>query len=384
MIKHLLLPLALLFYVPLHAQTATETSVIIVACKSGTLIIDGTTIGNVEAEDATKQTLSFGEHYLQLKTGSEKINRTITIDQGTKSIIKLGCVEEAKAEGTRLINKEVELTGALTYNPDQNIFGFDTDDIINLNCSILNKKGTATISLIDYKTGKPIYSKADFNSIVNERIKIPAKGVYYFSLYTDALFGKTAKLVVDRIASTNSNPNFKTSVKRVYDTANEEVLKTTVRVFSTGNLDHTNKTTVRINLPKGTTYWVYWIGVGQESQKSMKEFVSTITETVGSISSNPLVQYGMNLIPSLPMLNTPETVSYSFMDSKNAQLFANSQPYQYFTFKYASNITTDYSLINTNFTDLVLSLQNQSTMVGHDVEIRVVAFIVKSKLVIEE
>ncbi|GAB2839697.1 hypothetical protein [Ferruginibacter profundus] len=382
--KFLLFFSFLLFCILLNAQTISESSVVIVACKSGTLIIDGTSIGKVEADDATKQTLSYGDHYLQLKTSSEKINQTITIDKNTKGVIKIGCAEEIKSEGQRLINKEVALAGALTNNQDQNVFGFDTDDIININCSILNKKGTATISLIDYKTGKPIYSKADFNSITNERIKIPVKGIYYFSLYTDALFGKTAKLVVDRIPSANSNPNFKTSVKKVYDTTNEEVLKTNTRVFSTTNLTHQNRTAVSINLPRGTTYWAYWIGVGQEAQNQMKNFVATLSGASGLVSFNPLVSYGMKLIPNLPMLNTPATVSYIFMDSKNAQAFISKQAYSYYKFKHADNITTDYSLISGYFTDLVLSLENQNTTIGHDVEIRVVAFKVISKLVMEE
>jgi hypothetical protein len=382
--KSILLVLTVFIANQLQGQTSNQISVIIVACKSGALIIDGTPMGNVEADDVTKHSLSIGEHYIQIKTAAEKISQTINVDQNTKGIFKIGCAVQTKVEGTRLIDKEVELTGILTNNPDQNVYGFDTDDIVNVNCLILNKKGTATISLIDYNTGKPIYSKANFSSLENEKIKIPVKGIYYFSLYTDALFGKKAKLTIDRIPSAAGNLNFKTTVKRVYDTTNEEVLKTNTRIFSTTNLAHNNRTAVSINLPKGTTYWVYWIGVGQESQKSMKEFVSTITQTVGSLYSDPLVSFGMKIIPSLPMLNTPETVNYFFMDSKNAQAFANKQAYSYYKFKHASNITTDFSKIDGSATDLVLSLENLNTTTGHDVEIRVVAFKVLSRLVLDE
>ena len=143
--KPLILSLALLFSIKINAQTNTQASVVIVVCKSGTLILDGTIIGTVDANDATKQTISFGEHYLQLKTVAEKFNQTLNIDQNTKGIIKIGCDPEVKAEGIRLINKEVALSGALTYNPDQNVFGFDADDVVNLNCTILNKKGKKRI-----------------------------------------------------------------------------------------------------------------------------------------------------------------------------------------------------------------------------------------------
>ena len=198
------------------------------------------------------------------------------------------------------------------------------------------------------------------------------------------MFGKTAKLIIDRIPSANSDPNFKTTVKTVFDTINEEVLKTNTRVFSTTNISHNNRTSIAINLPKGTTYWAYWIGVGQESQNQMKDFVSTLSGSAKYFSLNPVVLLGMKIIPALPMLNTPETVSYSFMDSKNAQAFVNNQAYSYYKFKHADNITTDYSIISGIFTDLVLSLENKSTTTGHDVEIRVVAFKVLSKLVLED
>jgi hypothetical protein len=379
-----LLSFSLLLLSQTFAQSAIETSVVIVACKSGTLIVDGTTVGPVEADDATKQSLSFGEHYLQLKTPTEKYNLTITVDQNTKDVIKLGCTTEKKVQGNRLIDKEVSLSGALGTDPENNVMGLDIDDEIILNCSVLNKKGNATIFLKEYNTDREIYRKERFTSLTDEKIKIPSKGVYYFTLYTDALFGKTAKLTIDRIPSKNSSPNFKTSVKRVYDTTSVEALNTVVRVYSATNFDHPNKTTISINLPKNTSYWTYWVGVGQEAQDKMKSFVSTLSQAGRLFSTNPLVLFGMKLIPALPMLNAPSTVNYRFTDTRNGQLFTNGQAYTYYTFKHADNITTDYSLIKGNFSDLVLALNNESTMTGQNVEIRVVAFVVTSKLVLEE
>ena len=53
------------------------------------------------------------------------------------------------------------------------------------------------------------------------------------------------------------------------------IVDRTEKVHSTGNLDYTNKTTVRFSLPKNTyspeqskeiVAWAYWIGVGNESE----------------------------------------------------------------------------------------------------------------------
>lgn len=364
-------------------QTNVEPSLLIVACKSGTLIIDGLVVGSVEADDASKHTLSMGEHYIQLKTTAEKFNLTLNVDQNTKGIIKIGCNEEVKVQGKRLVDKEVSLEGALGTAMEENVIGLDKGDEIILNCSILNKKGTATIFLKDHTNNREIFRKENFTGIINEKIKIHSKGIYYFSLYTDALFGKNAKITIDRVPSATSNVNFNSNVKTVFDTSNIEVLRTVTRVYSSTN-EHGNRTAVKINLPQNTTYWTYWIGVGQESQEKMKSFTSNLSQAGSLFSANPLVMFGMRLIPSLPMLNATSTVNYQFVDSRNANAFINNQQYSYYTFKHAKNISTDYSIINQSISDIVLAMENPSTFTGQDVEIRVVAFIVKPRLILEE
>jgi hypothetical protein len=116
----------------------------------------------------------------------------------------------------------------------------------------------------------------------------------------------------------------------------------------------------------------------------MKSFASTLSSAGPLLSTNPLVLFGMKLIPSLPMLNSTSTVNYQFMDTRNSQAFVNGLAYSFYTFKHAKNISTDYSLINGKLPDLVLSMENESTFTGQDVEVRVVAFIITSKYVLDE
>jgi hypothetical protein len=366
------------------AQQATETTVIIIPCKSGVLLIDGEVTDTIEANDASKHTLSFGEHYLQLKTTTEKVNQTILIDATSKTIIKLGCENSLKSQAKRLIDKQLNLSGSIINDLEQNIIGLDTDDELILSSAILNKKGKATIFIKEYNTGAEIYKKEGFHSLENEKIRIPSKGIYHITLYTDALFGKDARLIIDRVPGPNSNPNFNTSVKRVYDTTHVEVLNTIGRVHSTTNLSNSNKTTISINLPKNTSYWVYWLAVDQQSQNEMKNLAGSLSKAGKLLSTNPLVHFGMKLIPSLPMFNSTSTIDYKFMDTKNAMLFNKNQQYSYFNFKHADNISTDYSLINTTSSDIVLAMENQHFNIGRDVEIKVVAFIINSKLVMDQ
>lgn len=378
----ILISITLFFYSIVKAQT--EATITIVACKEGNLIIDGNSIGKIEANDAIQQKLNYGEHYIQLKTLSEKFNTQINIDAKTKAIINMGCSEAATKGGIKLFDKEVSLTGLLGDDVEQSILALDYDDELLINSAILNKKGNATIFIKSYETGSEIYRKESFNSIVDEKIRIPKKGIYTVNIYTDALFGKSAKLSIHRLPALTSFASFKTTTKRVFDTSQMEVLNTSTRVYSSGNLDHPNKTTVTINLPKNTSYWVYWIGVGQESRDKMKEFMSSVSDAGNYFTSNPLILFGLKLIPSLPMLNSQSTVNYKFMSLNNAQLFTNGYPYSYYTFKYADNITTDYSLIKTYSDDLILTLENESAFTGNNVDIKVVAFVIKSKLIMEE
>jgi hypothetical protein len=382
--KRIFCLLALLSFTT-HLYSQSQKDIIIVACAKGSLIIDGTTVATVDAEDASRQTLSYGEHYIQLKNDKEKYSLTVTIDDNTKGVLKIGCKTEAPANSKRIIDKEVSLSGALGSTVEENVFALDFEDEIVINCDILNKKGNATLFIRDYETGREIYRKDRFELITNEKLKIPSKGIYYFSLFTEALFGKTAKITIDRIPSPNSKPEFKTSVIVKRDTASTEVLNTTTRVFSSTNLNHSNRTTIKINLPTNTTYWTYWIGVGEEAKEKMDNFTATLIGGAARLlSANPLVLFGMKVIPALPSLNVPSTINYKFVSSKDAQLFLQNQPYSYYTFKFADNIATDYAIIKSNAPDLVLAMNNTSAMDGHNVNVRVVAFSVTSKYVMME
>lgn len=361
-----------------------ETSILIIPCKSGEILVDGVSKGKVEAEDVLKQQLSYGEHYLQLKTENEKFNLTTKIDANLKTnIIKLGC-ETSKPVGVKLTEKQITLSGAITGTSEDNVIALDDNDEIKILCEVVNKKGTANLSVVHVETGTELFRKNSFNLIDNEAVRIPKKGIYRIVLNTNAVFGREVKLRIERIPAPTSSPNFKTTVKIVSDTIPTEVLNTTVRVYSMTNMDHPNRTVVKLNLPANTTYWVYWIGVGQESKERMRQFASTLSSGASIFSSNPLFLFGMKLIPSLPMLNATSTINYRFMDVQNAQLFAGNYQHSYFPFKFGDKIATDYALVNQYHKDLSLCFWNESTWTGQDVEVRAIAFSVTRRYTLDE
>ncbi len=381
------LTLLLLFVTSISfAQPSTDSKIVIVACKTGDLLVDGSMVAAIAADDAHQERLSPGDHYLQLKTPTEKFNLTIKVNTTANDVVKIGCAAPVQpgAAPVRILEKQLNLMGSITNTVEQNIVGLDNNDQVVLNCAVLNKKGTANVSIKNVNTQTEIYKKDGFTSIENETISIPSKGIYVINFSTPALFGKEIKFTLDRVPGPNSSPYFKTTVRRVYDTTHEMVLNTTTRVYSMTNLGHPNKTALKINLPPNTAYWAYWIGVGQEARQKMQNFAAEVAKAGPLLSADPVVLFGMKLIPSLPMLNATATVSYQFMDSRNSQLFVANQPYTYFTFKYAQNISTDYDLIGVRSPDLAIGLTNTSAAMGEDVDVKVVAFIIKARLSLDE
>ncbi|MEJ0105193.1 MAG: hypothetical protein WDO19_22710 [Bacteroidota bacterium] len=47
--------------------------------------------------------------------------------------------------------------------------GLDEGDELNIQCSILNKKGSATLALTQFENGMEIYRKINFSEISNEK-----------------------------------------------------------------------------------------------------------------------------------------------------------------------------------------------------------------------
>lgn len=382
-----LLCTSLIISVTIHAQFNPEKEFLLISCKAGTLVIDGVEIGRIEADDALKQKLGYGEHYMQLKTTSEKINQTVTVDSLTKSIIRIACEHAGKQSSTtaqRLFSKQISLTGLIAEETDENLFAMDSGDELTLHCEVLNKKGSVDIMIQELDKKTVIYHKERVSQVANEKIRIPARGIYQLTLKTQALLGKDVQVTVDRMPGTNSNPNFNTVVRKVYDTIPNPFLTTRGRVYSTTN-GRPNKTIVPIQLPPNADYWVYWIGLGEQSSNELKKMTESLTSISKAFNPDPLTYFGLKLISQLPMMKTPSTVNFYFMDNRNANAFLQGLPsVRYSDLPTGNHIFNAQAIVNTKKNDLTLVLTNDSYHTGVDFEVRAVAFTIKPKYVISE
>jgi len=283
----------------------------------------------------------------------------------------------SKPQAIRLIDNQLSLSSTLNDQTSQSFIGAETGDKIILNCNRLNKNGNISISVKDYNRGNEIYKWDGFDMIRDQEIVIPAKGIYIVSLRTASLLSKDVKLTVDRIPSENATAGM-TDHKQQFDTTSVEVINTTSRAYSK-NSPQANNMVLKIDLPPNTTYWVYWIGAGKDAKEKMRSFVASCS-TIGALfPSNPLVLYGKKIMSTLPMSSSNALISYHFIDTRNTAAFKGKQQFSSYMFKSAEKISTEYASIHNNQQDLNLAIANESMGTDQDVEVRVVAFIVKPR-----
>jgi len=299
--------------------------------------------------------------------------------------VTLLCIQHLMAQtaaktpkAIRLVDKQFNLSGTLSGESAQSFVGLEADDKIVVNCIRLSRKGSVSLSVKDYNKGTEIYKKDGFDTLRDQTIAIPAKGIYSVSLKTASLMDKDVQLLVDRIPAAHTGTVAKAAAKPLYDTASVELLNTTVHVFAK-NSPQGNKTVIKISLPPNTSYWTFWIGAGKDAITKMKAFDASCSSIGAPYSTSPLVLYGMKQLSSLPMVPPNAIIGYHFMDTHNSTAFKNNQQYSFYTFKSSERITTEYSFMINHQDDLNLGITNESSNIPQDVEVRVAAFIVLPK-----
>lgn len=379
----------------LTSNAQTKTPLLILSNIDGKLMVDGEEKSFIKKNEPYKILVDEGEHIIQLIGSVETITEIIECAGEKQRVIKLIFIEDNKisemvtnSDEIIVSNSSVNLPGAISDSPSliNKYFAFDEGDVVKFSFDLLNKKGSVNFYFYSYPDDQLIFSRENIRDLDEQKVFINKKGVYRFVFSTNHIFARDCMFLVKRKPSENSVPNFKTNVVIKWDTTYHEVLDTKVRVYSATNLDNPNKTVVKVNLPEGTTSWVYWIGVGQESMTQMENFVSDFSKGAAGLAANPLYAFGIGLIGELPMFKSSATLNYSFADNANSSLFLNNpENYQYYvyTFKQGSNVTTDYSIISTIPEELNICLWNTSSFTGHDMQIKVGAFKVTGEYVPE-
>lgn len=271
-----------------------------------------------------------------------------------------------------------EQTLRVKWNNEATLFyGFAKGDTIVLNLEEAGGKPIKEVDLLQYPDNSR-FSQYEISIIENQKIVVPQNGIYELRIRNLALIGdRVCKVKLERIPANPSTIDFNTAVKwkkqndttytyskmmvdeqdttyipktrkvKVNTEYKEDMFmqKNAETVYGTIGLGkHSNKTLIKVNLPKNVitpdhtemvNYWVYWIGVGDESEKAWQKNVRMMTNVVkGALSivgASPLIGYAVGVISDLAIPTNTDNVLYYLIDgSDNAQKFVAGQPFDSF------------------------------------------------------
>lgn len=279
-------------------------------------------------------------------------------------------------------------------------YGFPAGDVLLLDLEPQTGKASYVLEVVDYASGSPLFSSRQVKKIKNLRLPVSHRGVYQFSLRAETTAGPAScRFTIRRLPAhdslrhVNSHVSWRSRSDTTWTTLREKVaVKTNLvphtlldkqfRVEAQAHLIAGNKATVHFQLPKNTLHWVYWVGVGQEPVLQLNELTKQASKLAASAlaGSNPLVAFGMGLLPFLPQLTSGGNIDYHFFNQGQSVAFmqaGNGKPY---AFASGQRIVSDYLLVplaNTPKTPdgyLYMGFQNNNALAGLDVTLKVVAF----------
>lgn len=403
----------------------TNGTCLIIPSTECEIVVDGESKGTIMGNSPLKVELIPGDHYIQAKragSGPNSIkNEVVVIEAGIQKIVKIAFEENSgespgmmRGSPSEIVVADLNftLTGVLTVStqetkldsqleddPDNTtyFYGFDAGDEIVLDFSMTNNKGANKIAVSTFPGGSILYSNKSFQTLENIRIKVPQKTAVKFSMATLATFDRNCKLTIKRVPSPNSPPNFNPNVtwETKFDTTYESsVEKVTLRIdtlFSnvmdkSFNVSaNASKGYAEFQLPQETEWWVFWIGVGQESTQQLNRFgesLPNLAKLAGS--TNPLVYLGLGLVSEIPKMSGNDDISYSITDRTNRQYWmANYESIYYPSLPHGTKTISEYAVISKKNTPRVeggwlnATFYNDNYFYATQVNLKIIAFYTK-------
>ncbi|WP_192822626.1 hypothetical protein [Rufibacter sp. LB8] len=312
------------------------------------------------------------------------------------------CVWQTRAQGGKAIKiADLDLQVAGTAQaPTQYQYAFQAGDVVVLDLE--NKaKVNYKITVTEYFSKSALYAVEETKKLSKLKLTIPQKSVYTITLQSLAGTSTRSHFTLTRIPATAQTQNFSTHVawRTVQDTTwttgtqkvlvktelvPEILLDKTFRLASRTSIGSNNRSFERFKLPAGTRHWVYWVGVGQESVEALQESGKLVAKGASALltGSNPLVAFGLGLLPALPQVKSSGYISYYLLSQKNAALFkAEQDGWKPYAVLKGKDVLSDYGKILTTQTPktedgyLYLGFENPSTITGLDLTLKIVAFV---------
>ncbi|MDX5347388.1 MAG: hypothetical protein LPJ89_10295 [Hymenobacteraceae bacterium] len=278
-------------------------------------------------------------------------------------------------------------------------YGFQKGDKIQL--SVLNEKdkGTFQITLSDHSSGTRLYAASGLKKLKDAEVVIPKKAVYQITLTSETGKPQELRLQVQRTPANPLDQHFNTTVSwqtrpdTSWTSVTEKVLvkrevvpqtivDKTFRVHSRTKIGNENKTVVPFKLPANTLYWVYWLGVGQESVQELANLTDKLAKGSAAVVApySPVVAFGLGMLPSLPQVKASGNIDYFFLNKEWSEQFMANEDFKFYPFATGKSIISDYQRLSmgtmpkTSDGKLYAGFRNNNTLTGLDVTLKIVAF----------
>lgn len=373
--------LLVLFTTYVFAQQTTP--VLIISEKLCIIYVDGVEKGNVEANKPLLLNLNLGEHYFQAKRDGEVFTQILKCEdnkqkvievklgtqQSTNAIAPISSIKNNTSSLVVIMDNDVKLPGLIQQNeaaPVQFYYSFDRNDTLTIKSGQNGEAGTNNFYVYSYPQNQQIFFKERING-TEEKFIIPQKGVYKIIVTTNYFSSKNSRLKIARSGNTAFNHIPLVKSDTVFTQLNDIAERLETNGFYKG-----------ISLPKGTTFWVYWIGIGEESKVKYDTFKDVFSKMNKGKNANPLYAFGTGIINELPTYNNSgKIMDYYFTDNTSALMWSKGLNSKTYAFKNGKAITSDFAIVREIPNELNL-LVKTAAMKGQFVNMKIGAFTVTS------
>lgn len=221
-------------------------------------------------------------------------------------------------------------------------YTFAVGDTIILNASAAEGNDISEIVVQEWPSTIR-FQASDVEIVEQKKIVVPRSNIYSFKIKNKAVFEtQTYYLQIQRIPSSEEYVMFNTSAEwdTIFDTTYVAVVESVLVKVDTlvDNIIKTEqklgsqmrgitRTYLTITLPVGTSYWAYWIGVGQEAAAGLQQMSQSLPEGAALLGiANPVALFAIGILPQLYSLSQGQDIYYCFItDNTNLQQFMAGQ-----------------------------------------------------------
>jgi hypothetical protein len=261
------------------------------------------------------------------------------------------------------LNPKAKLVADLSFqiSPGEEktfFYKFADGDTIIFNAAVVKGNDISEVNISKWPANL-VFSLYAIRVVENKVIVVEKKGVFLFSFKNSSLINsKIYKFTLHRIPAKEEFVDFDVSVKwdTLYDTTYISVIESTLVKIDTIPEEIVNvqqkipageRSYIEVSLPAKTSYWVYWIGVGQEAVNGLQQMVSQLPEKAAILGvTDPVTAFALGFLPQLFTLSRGLDIYYCFIkDYENLTKFLSGQ--DFFLFKEGGRVITDYAKMET-------------------------------------